>query len=47
MTLVLEEFYKNIRYVAVSSKTGEGFGNLIDICQDVLANYKSEVEKSS
>jgi hypothetical protein len=47
MTLVLEEFYKTIKYVAVSSKTGEGFNDLLDKCQEILADYTQEKEKST
>jgi hypothetical protein len=45
--LVLEEFYKNIKYVAVSSKTGDGFDSLISKCKDMLNEYLAEKENSS
>lgn len=47
LSLVLEEFYKNIKYVAVSSKSGEGFDSLLDKCNEILKDYMQEKEKSS
>jgi hypothetical protein len=47
MTLVLEEFYKTIKYTAVSSKTGEGFENLLKMCKEMALDYMNEKEKSS
>ena len=47
LTLVLEEFYKTIKYVAVSSKTGEGFDELLDKCKEMMENYTKEKENSS
>jgi hypothetical protein len=47
MCLVLEEFYKTIKYTAVSSKTGEGFDKLLDLCQQILVDYNSEKDKSA
>ena len=46
MCLVLEEFYKNIKYVAVSSKTGDGYDGLIKAMEDILVDYMKEKEKS-
>jgi GTPase SAR1 family protein len=47
MCLVLEEFYKNIKYVAVSSKTGDGYDGLITALDDTLRDYMIEKEKSN
>ena len=47
LSLVLEEFYKNIKYVAVSSKTGEGFDSLLNKCSEMLNDYLQEKENSS
>lgn len=41
LCLTLEEFYKTIKYVAVSSKTGDGFKELIDELVDIK-NYKKD-----
>jgi hypothetical protein len=46
MCLVLEEFYKNIKYVAVSSKSGDGFDGLINAIKEILNDYRKEKEKS-
>jgi len=45
--LVLEEFYKTISYTAVSSKTGEGFQDLLSLCKKISEDYMNEKEKSS
>ena len=37
LSLLLNEFYKTIKFVKVSSKTGEGFDELIKMCEDI--NY--------
>ena len=47
LSLVLEEFYKNIKYVSVSSKTGEGFDSLLNKCSEMLNDYLQEKENSS
>lgn len=47
LTLVLEEFYKTIQYVAVSSKTGDGFNELLNKCSEMLTNYLEEKEQAS
>lgn len=47
LTLILEEFYKTIKYVAVSSKTGEGFDELLVKCREIMENYQKEKEESS
>jgi translation initiation factor IF-2 len=44
LTLVLNEFYKTINYVAVSSKTGEGFDELLEKCDNLLKNYNDEMK---
>jgi hypothetical protein len=47
LSLVLEEFYKNIKYVSVSSKSGEGFEDLLKKVQETVVDYLNEKEKSS
>lgn len=47
LTLVLEEFYKTIKYVAVSAKTGDGMEELLNKCQEIIKNYSKEKEESS
>jgi hypothetical protein len=47
MCLVLEEFYRNIKYFAVSSKTGEGYDGLLKGLSEILEDYIKEKEKSS
>lgn len=47
LTLILEEFYKTIKYVAVSSKTGDGFDELLMKCREIMENYQKEKEDSS
>ena len=47
LCLVLEEFYKNTKYVAVSSKSGDGFGNLINLLEEILLDYIKEKDNSS
>lgn len=47
LSLVLEEFYKTINYTAVSSKTGEGFQDLLNLCKKILEDYMNEKEKSA
>jgi translation initiation factor IF-2 len=44
---VLEEFYKTIKYTAVSSKTGEGFQELLNLCKTISEDYLNEKEKSA
>lgn len=47
LCLTLEEFYKTIKFVAVSSKTGDGFDDLL-LCVDKIAdNYNEEKFSSS
>ena len=47
LTLVLEEFYNTIKYVAVSSKSGDGFNELLNQCDNILKNYMDEKEENS
>lgn len=44
LSLVLEEFYKAIKCVAVSSLSGDGFDNLIKVCEDTVSNYINELK---
>ena len=43
LSLLLNEFYKTIKFVKVSSKTGEGFDELIKMCDDIKSKYQDEV----
>jgi len=43
LSLLLAEFYKTIKYVSVSSKTGEGFDELISKCEEIRKKYHEEV----
>ena len=43
LSLLLVEFYKTIKYVTVSSKTGEGFDELIKKCEEIRDKYQDEV----
>ena len=43
LSLLLAEFYKTIKYVSVSSKTGEGFDELISKCEEIRKKYQEEV----
>ena len=43
LSLLLNEFYKTIKFVKVSSKTGEGFDDLIKKCEEVKQKYQDEV----
>ena len=43
LSLLLNEFYKTIKYVKVSSKTGEGFDELIKMCEEIKSKYQDEV----
>ena len=43
LSLLLVEFYKTIKYVTVSSKTGEGFDDLIKKCVEIRDKYQEEV----
>ena len=43
LSLLLAEFYKTIKYVKVSAKTGEGFNELIKKCEDIKIKYKEEM----
>ena len=43
LALLLEEFYKTIKYVSVSSKTGEGFDELLTKCEEIRKKYEEEV----
>ena len=47
LSLILIEFYKTIKYVSVSSKTGDGFDKLLDICDELKKNYNNEKDGSS
>jgi hypothetical protein len=41
---VLEEFYKTIKYVAVSSTSGDGFDEVLKVCNEIKDNYIKEKE---
>ena len=43
LSLLLAEFYKTIKYVSVSSKTGEGFDELLNKCEEIRKKYEEEV----
>ena len=43
LSLLLNEFYQTIKYVSVSSKTGEGFDELISKCEEIQKKYEEEV----
>ena len=43
LSLLLNEFYQTIKYVSVSSKTGEGFDELISKCEKIQKKYEEEV----
>ena len=43
LCLLLAEFYKTIKYVSVSSKTGEGFDELLSKCEEIRKKYEEEV----
>ena len=43
LSLLLAEFYKTIKFVKVSSKTGEGFDDLIKKCEEIKQKYQEEV----
>ena len=43
LSLLLNEFYKTIKYVKVSSVTGEGFDDLIKKCEEIKSKYQEEV----
>jgi GTPase SAR1 family protein len=43
LSLLLAEFYKTIKYVSVSSKTGEGFDELLKKCEEIRKKYEEEV----
>ena len=43
LSLLLCEFYKTIKYVSISSKTGEGFDELISKCEEIQKKYQDEV----
>jgi GTPase SAR1 family protein len=45
LCLTLEEFYKTIDYVSVSSKTGDGFDDLFSVLFKLESNYSQEKEK--
>jgi len=49
LSLVLDEFYENIKFVGVSSTTGNGFDDFMDAVnqaeKDYDENYKMEYEK--
>lgn len=46
LCLTLEEFYKTIDVVSVSSKTGEGFKDLFKVLENIEKDYNNEKEKS-
>ena len=43
LSLLLAEFYKTIKYVSVSSTTGEGFDELLTKCEEIRKKYEDEV----
>ena len=43
LSLLLNEFYKTIKFAKVSSKTGEGLDELIKMCEDIKSKYQDEV----
>ena len=43
LSLLLAEFYKTIKYVSVSSKTGDGFDELLSKCEEIRKKYEEEV----
>lgn len=43
LALLLAEFYKTIKYVSISSKTGEGFDELLSKCEEIRKKYEEEV----
>jgi GTPase SAR1 family protein len=43
LSLLLAEFYKTIKYVSVSSTTGEGFDDLLIKCEEIRKKYEEEV----
>lgn len=49
MSLVLDEFYKNLRAVGVSSMTGEGMDNFLDAVQaarqEYIDDYRPQLQK--
>lgn len=47
LCLTLEEFYKTIKFVAVSSKTGDGFDDLLSCVDKIADNYNEEKFSSS
>ena len=46
LSLLLAEFYKTIKYVSVSSKTGDGFDELLSKCEEIRKKYEEEVLKT-
>ena len=46
LSLLLAEFYKTIKYVSVSSKTGEGFDELLTKCEEIRKKYEDEVSET-
>jgi GTPase SAR1 family protein len=44
LAIVLEEFYKTIKYVAVSSTSGDGFDEVLKVCNEIKDNYIKEKE---
>ena len=46
LSLLLNEFYQTIKYVKVSSTTGEGFDDLIKKCEEIKLKYKEEVSET-
>ena len=43
LSLLLAEFYNTIKYVSVSSITGEGFDELLKKCEEIRKKYEEEV----
>jgi len=42
----LEEFYKTIKYIPVSSKSGDGFDEMLKAINETAQDYLNEKEKS-
>jgi GTPase SAR1 family protein len=42
MSLVLEEFYNNLRFVGVSAATGEGFDELFQVIEEARKEYETD-----
>ena len=43
LSLLLSEFYETIKYVSISSKTGERFDEFLTKCEEIRKKYEEEV----